>query len=233
VRLRDIIFDLDGTLTDSLGLCYAAFRDVFARHLNRSFTNEEVRAMFGPSEEGVLQRALPDRWQECLEEFLSFYQREHASYVQVFPGVHPLLDWLRGQEARIGVVTGKGPRSAAITLRELGLDKYVDSLKPGSPNGGVKPEAIRQVLAGWGASPEHVAYVGDVGADMRASIQAGTLPLGAGWAPGVNREALAAAGALRVFTSPEELRRWLAEEDEDAPLAPWNGGRIWLTRCPF
>jgi len=215
MRVRDVIFDLDGTLADSLGLCYASFIDVFQRHTGRTYTPLEVRAMFGPSEEGVLQRVLPERWESAMEEWLEFYEREHARYATCFPGIRELLEWLKGGGARVGVVTGKGPRSAEITLRELDLARYVDVLKPGSPNGGIKPVAIREVLSEWGALPVEAAYVGDVAADMRAAVEVGTVPLGAAWAAGANADSLWAAGAIRVFSAPGELQRWLARESSD------------------
>src|SRR5438874_7289091 len=65
-------------------------------------------------------------WEGPFEVFLTYYEERHPDYVRPFPGVHQLLLWLGEQRARRGVVTGKGARTAAVTLRLLGLADYFD-----------------------------------------------------------------------------------------------------------
>ena len=53
--LRGVIFDLDGTLADTLPVCYAAFRAAFHRYVpERTFSDAEITSFFGPNEEGVI-----------------------------------------------------------------------------------------------------------------------------------------------------------------------------------
>ena len=151
--IRGVIFDLDGTIADTLPVCFAAFREVFQDALGRDYSDQEVRAMFGPAEEGVFQRVVPDDWERRMEQYLAAYQRQHSLCPEPFPGMRESIDELCARGIRLAVVTGKGPRSAAISLRELGLEGIFDPVEAGSPNGGVKPAAMRRVLDFWGLEP--------------------------------------------------------------------------------
>ncbi len=57
--LRGVIFDLDGTIADTLPVCFAAFREVFQDALGRDYSDQEVRAMFGPASESLHRSSLP------------------------------------------------------------------------------------------------------------------------------------------------------------------------------
>lgn len=209
IALKGILFDLDGTLTDTLPLCYAAFIEVFQRFTGSTYTAREVHALFGPSEEGVVKRVVPDRWQECLAAYLQVYEREHPRLARVFPGVKRMLDRLRGEGLRLAIVSSKGEGSGSITLRLLGLGAYADAVHWGTPEGGRKPAAIRDVLQQWRCSPSEAAYVGDAPSDMRAARETGVLALGAAWSNGVDGERLREGGAAEVFRSPVDLDTWL------------------------
>lgn len=211
VRLEAVIFDLDGTLGDTMPVCYAAFRAAFHEFLGRSYSDDEIRAMFGPSEEGVIRRLVPDRSEGCLQAFLAAYEREHQQRATCFAGVEGALRLLKASGVRLGIVTGKGPRSAEISLRHLGLTPYFDALEAGSPEGGIKPQAILRMLAGWAIPPERAAYVGDLPYDVWAAKEAGVLPLAAAWAPGSDASALAAAEPQAVFATVEAFAQWLGE----------------------
>lgn len=215
--VRGVIFDLDGTLADTLPICYTAFRQAFLPYTGRSYTNEEIAALFGPSEEGAIRKVVPDRAEECLQLFLKEYEQAHGECRAPFPGLLDALELIRSRGGRTAVVTGKGPHSAAISLRMIGLDGRFDILEAGSPEGGVKAEAIGRVLERWGdVSAAETAYVGDVASDVTAARKAGVLPLSAAWAATADLKALAAASPHALFEDVESFQQWL---DQRLPAA--------------
>ena len=208
--LRGVIFDLDGTVADTLPVCFAAFREVFQDALGRDYSDQEVRAMFGPAEEGILRSLIPHDWERRLEQYLAAYQRLHSLCPEPFPGMRAAIGTLRQRGVRLGIVTGKGPRSAAISLQELGLDGIFEPVQAGSPNGGVKPDAMRRVLDSWGLAPNEVASLGDARPDIESSRQLGMTSLAAAWATTANFEMLSALAPDAIFQRVEEFHDWIA-----------------------
>ena len=78
MHIDGMIFDLDGTLAETLPVCFGAFREVFASYLGRSYDDAEIYALFGPSEEGILQQLLAERWESGLRDYLVAYDRLHG-----------------------------------------------------------------------------------------------------------------------------------------------------------
>jgi phosphoglycolate phosphatase-like HAD superfamily hydrolase len=209
MRLDGMIFDLDGTLTDTFQVCFLAFREALLAFTGVTYTDEEILARFGPSEDGMLQRWVPARWEECLQSYLTVYAREHRRLSRLFPGVETALKLLKERGIPLAVVTGKGPQSAAISLQDLGLMPYFDCVETGSSEGSVKPRCIQRVLARWQVPPGRVAYLGDVPSDIEAARGAGVLPLAAAWEARSNAEALQALDPLAVFGAVPEFIRWI------------------------
>src|SRR5258706_1418946 len=205
-RLSAVIFDLDGPLADSLPLSIAGFQHATSTVAGLTFTDAEVRARFGPSEEGMFRRAVPNRWEECLGVYLDFYDTHHEDRVQLLPGVAELLQSLHDEGVHVGVVTGKGPETAAITLAKLGLAETITEVRAGRIAGPEKPTDIRSVLDTWGRKAADAAYVGDMPGDMRAALEVGVVPLGAAWEITADEAELRADGAVEVFATPPELR---------------------------
>ena len=208
--LRGVIFDLDGTLGDTLPVCYRAFARVFARRLGREYSDAEIHAMFGPSEEGILARLCPDDPDGALDEYLSEYRLAHALCPEPFDGIPSLLEWLRAEGLELAIVTGKGPHSARISLEVFGLGGEFAVVEAGSATGGVKPAAMRRVLAKWGLAPGEVAGVGDSPSDVRAAREVGITSVAAAWAPGADPVRLAAMQPDQLFDAVPVFRRWLA-----------------------
>jgi pyrophosphatase PpaX len=209
VKLQGVIFDLDGTLGDTLPVCCEAYRRTFDEFLGRHYTDREIMALFGPTEEGIVRRLVPDQWQACLQTYLDGYEKAHVHYAQPFPGIEDALGLLRQRGVALGIVTGKGAHSAAISLRYLGLAHYFDVVETGSAEGAVKPRAIQKVIARWGMSPRQVAYVGDSAYDTEAAQEAGVLPLGAAWAATADADSLNALAPLATFRSVESFIKWI------------------------
>ncbi len=204
-----LLLDFDGTIADSLPLCIAAFQRSFVRHTGRICSDREVAAHFGVTEEGIFRRVVPQVWQACLASYLEEYERNHHLCPAPFPGVVQLLARLRRRGVRVGLITGKGPVSAAISLRKLGLADLFDEVRTGSPDGEVKFAQIAELVKAFGVRPGHAAYVGDFVNDMRAARAAGVKALAAAWAPGAAVDALAAEKPDALLRSTEELDRWV------------------------
>ena len=210
---RGVIFDLDGTLGDTLPVCYRAFQRVLGRRLGRSFSPAEIHGMFGPSEEGILSRHFPDDAAAAVEEYLREYRLAHSACPGPFEGIRECLEAAGRRGTRLAVVTGKGPGSARISLNRLGLTRYFPIVEAGSPSGGVKPDSMRRVLRRWRLDPAQVAGVGDSPSDVRSAREVGMASAAAAWAPGASAASLAACGPDRLLRDVGSLREWL----ESAP----------------
>jgi pyrophosphatase PpaX len=81
------LFDLDGTLVDSLPLCYVAFRSAVELSGGAVLSDAEIHALFGPSEDGMMQRVFPDDWHGAL----GFYFKEYERLLPTCPAMIPDL----------------------------------------------------------------------------------------------------------------------------------------------
>ena len=204
-----VLFDLDGTLVDTLPICYVAFRRALEMAGAATLTDDAIHALFGPSEEGMMQRALPDHWERVLPEYFEEYRRLLASCPAVVAELRAALALLRERRIRTGLVTGKSPVTATMSLRHFGLDQAFEAVECGSPEGVVKAAAIRRVLERWRIAPDAAIYVGDGAADMLAAREIGVVAAGAAWAQGARGAELKDARADVIFTDAAEFLAWL------------------------
>lgn len=206
--IKAMIFDLDGTLVDTLPVIFPAFRETFLRFSGRLYSDEEITAMFGPTEEGMIApRVNPSVYHQAYDFLIHRYTELHRSLSEPFPGVMKLLKRLRSLGIRRGIVTGKGIGTAQVTIEMLGLDIYIEELAIGSHSGPDKPRALRQMLAKWGLNAEEAAYVGDVPSDVDAAREVGMIPFGAAWAS--SSKIQADTPAEEIFYTVEDLLAWV------------------------
>ena len=209
LRLEGICFDMDGTLTNTIPAVLHSFRVTFEHFLARTYADDEIRALFGPTEEGIIQKVLPDRSAEGVRYYHRVYEEYHREYAAKFQGIEEALDLLKqDKQKRLGIVTGKGPVSVSITLEQLGLGRFFDVIECGSSIGAAKPEAIRKIARRWKVDPREIGYLGDAAYDMRAAKEAGAIPLGAAWDKGSEHDELEEL-AYAVFLDVESFVRWI------------------------
>lgn len=209
MKLRGMIFDLDGTLADTMLVCLQAFQETLQYFGARSISLQELYPMFGPSEEGILRLLLPDHAEEAYARYLISYERLHQDCTTPFPGIEALLDDLRARGMRIAIVTGKAVETAEISMRTLGLSPRVKRLESGFIDRGDKPELIRRVLRGWRLPANQAAYVGDVLSDLHAARQAGVLPIGAAWAETSGLRFIDPEAGWLVFERVQDFSAWI------------------------
>ena len=208
--LQGIIFDLDGTLGDTLPLCVHAYQQVLLTLLNRAYTASEITVHFGRSEEGIFQQIVPDRWQEAFQLYLVVYEQLHWQCPEPFPGIREALEQLKQRKLVLAMVTGKGSETTRSTLRYLGLTDYFHPVETGSASGVVKATCIQRVLDEWDISPQRVAYVGDTVSDMDEAYKAGVLPLRAAWGTSdISEMHVRAEHAYAEFRSIAQFMTWI------------------------
>lgn len=207
--LQVLIFDFDGTLADTIPLCVAAMQHALQKNTGRAYTPEEIVAEFGITEEGILRKLAPETHAACLQDFLQYYREHHENH-SWFDGMEALLTAAQDRGLKLALVTGKGPGSAAISARALGLSRFFPIVRTGSDERDVKADHIRRICAELGAPPSAAAYIGDAPSDMVAAREAGATALGVLWSNTVPEERLREVASDKIFASVKEFGDWLA-----------------------
>ncbi|MDR3600494.1 MAG: HAD family hydrolase [Desulfosporosinus sp.] len=211
MKLKGIIFDLDGTLLNTLPVCYRGFRKTLLEFTRREYSDQEIAALFGPSEEGIFKKLFPSSWQESLQVYLLEYDRIHPEYAEPFAGIPEALTLLQERKLKLALVSGKGPGSMAISLKHSGLGRFFDLVRTGSDEKASKPEHLREVLKIWDYSPEEVAYVGDMAYDMSSAIEVGAYAIGALWATTTNAQKVLAMNPEVAFDNVPSFIEWIQQ----------------------
>lgn len=184
--IKAIIFDFDGTLADTLLVCFLAFESVFEKFDNLEVTSEEIKAMFGPSETGIIRDNLKNNnYDEAIELYYEIYRDRHENLVQNNEDINTLLKRLKTNGYKLGIVTGKARRSLDISLDCLGLDNFFDVIITGDDVEFPKPhpEGINKALDHLDVLPNEAVFLGDSDADIMAGKQANVLTIGVHWLP--------------------------------------------------
>ena len=208
--LRGFIFDFDGTVADTLPLCYEAFRRAAAPYRGRNLSDEEIRSTFGPTEAGSVRVLAPESPDECLEDFYRHYEDLHRDISDPFPGIRDTLHALKQKNHKLGIVTGKGLRSLEISIKALQLENIFDTIEPGCPDAPCKPQAMESMLAEWNLPGEAVLCLGDSPGDIAAAHTVHANSAAALWAVTPERRiALENAKPDLMFESFRDFAQWL------------------------
>ncbi|HEX2533442.1 MAG TPA: HAD family hydrolase [Chitinophagaceae bacterium] len=209
-QIKAVIFDLDGTIGDTLPLCIRAFRQSIEPLVGRPVSDAEIIATFGPSEEGTIAALAPAHYEKGVADYLQHYEAFHDMCPSPFEGIEELLRTLRERGVRIAMVTGKGKYSTALSLKQFGLKDYFEIIETGVPAGPRKPEGIQEVLDRFSDIPkEEIIYVGDAPSDITASRKAGIPVVAAAWAETAEPEQLKALQPDALFYSLADFATWL------------------------
>ena len=179
-----LIFDLDGTLIDTVPDLANALNEVLREHGHAPFTRREVQGMVGDGIPALVTRGFAARGAdaaeatEALPRFLALYEANAANLSRPYPGVRETLMALRHQGYRTAVCTNKAERATIAVLRGLDLFELFDGIAGGDHFPVRKPDPghLLGLIAELGARPERAAMIGDNENDAAAAHAAG-LPL--------------------------------------------------------
>lgn len=191
-----VLFDLDGTLIDSIELLLSSARHAFEGWHRGGPTDEEwIRGIGTPLVEQLSAYAAGDDEVTLLLERYRRFQREHHDRLtRCYEGVPEVVGRLASLGHPMGVVTSKATPIAHQSLSFVGLDRYFpvivgfDDTTRHKPH----PEPVHVALDRLGAVAARTAFVGDSPHDIRSGNAAGVVTVAALWGP-FDRETLAAA----------------------------------------
>lgn len=201
---------MDGTLTQTNQLIFASFNHIAQKYLGKTLAPREIIALFGPPEEGGLQQLVGEPLvNQAMDELCDFYARNHESMASLHTGIEELLHALKQRGIPMAVFTGKGRRTAEITLDALKLSSYFDLIVSGSDVVRHKPapEGIQKIMSALSVPSERVLMIGDGLSDVRASKAAGVKMAAVLW-DSYDRDRVLAEKTDFVFYTVEELHAW-------------------------
>lgn len=176
-----LIFDLDGTLIDTVPDLANALNEVLREHGYAPFPPREVQAMVGDGIPALVTHGFAARGAGAIEasqaipEFLEFYEASAANLSRPYPGVRDTLVELRRRGYRTAVCTNKAERATTAVLRGLALLPLFDGIAGGDHFAVRKPDPghLLGLIAELGGQRERAAMIGDNENDAAAAHAAG------------------------------------------------------------
>ncbi|MDZ4804467.1 MAG: HAD family hydrolase [Candidatus Eisenbacteria bacterium] len=208
-RPRAAVFDLDGTIIDSLGLTFEAMREAVRPFLDHDLTDEEIYARFGPSDHEIVAGFVaPGDADRAVRRLMAAYERG-VERMPLFPGIEALLDTLADQDVVLALCTGRGRPSTDLVIRSLRLDRWFEVSVTGEEGGRPKPapDGILETLRRLELDPAEVLYTGDSVKDVDAGLAAGTPTVAARWGGVEGDEPGFARATLRAH-HPRDILTW-------------------------
>jgi len=205
-----VLFDLDGTLLDSIALILESYRHTLAAHELPPHSDEDVLSGLGTTLGAQFRRWGYDADADALiETYIEHNLRVHDELVKPYPGVNKVVLWLRERGVPLGLVTSKRRRGGEQGVRALGLEGCFEVMIFGDEVSRPKPdpEPVELALRGLGlAASPRITFVGDAIHDVESGLAAGIHTIAVTWGAG-KRPALDEAHV--VVESAAELSRAL------------------------
>jgi phosphoglycolate phosphatase len=207
-----LIFDLDGTLVDTIGDIAASMNSSLTAHGFPTLAPEAYRSMVGWGMRALARSALPSYAQDeatverCYTDALAAYMKNPTALSVPYPGVRELLAELAQRGLPCAVLSNKADPVVRLVVETLLPDsgfRLLQGERPGVPHK-PDPTSALGLAAALGVRPGKVLYLGDSGVDMKTAKAAGFFAVGAAWGFR-DRSELLEDGADVIIESPLDL----------------------------
>ncbi len=205
-----ILFDLDGTLLNTLDDLTDSVNEVLLQEGYRQRTKEEIKTFIGDGAKMLLERSLPPGTSEseilrCLILFREYYLKNMRNRTGPYEGMPQLLRRLKQMGIKVGVVSNK-PDEATKEMCRFYFGADVDAAIGDNTERKKKPEPdnVIEALKQLGSPKETALYVGDSEVDVATAKNAGILCVAVTWGYR-SRDTLAEAGAYVIIDEPKQL----------------------------
>ena len=185
-----VIFDLDGTLLDTLDDLGAAVNYAMSQRGFPLHTREEYRMMVGHGARNLMTQAVPAEYRNdealidaVLVDFRNYYNTHIDVYTKPFPGIPQLLESLHQNGIKLAVASNKFQEGTEHLIKEFFHDIPFVAILGNRPNQPLKPdpEVVGEVLRKTGLSKADAVMVGDSDTDMETAANGGIRGIAVGW----------------------------------------------------
>jgi phosphoglycolate phosphatase len=206
------VFDLDGTLADTIDDITAAVNHVMAHYSFPEASPADVKYMVGDGIKELMLRAFPEERREdtallteALKIFKQYYSEHFCDYTLPYEGIIPMLDKLKSDGVRLCVVTNKNEEAVALIIEKL-FSGYFEIVIGNSDKVKQKPDpsSVLYIMDKIGAGAGDTFYIGDAYTDIYTAKNAGVKGIGVLWGFRTYSE-LHDAGADFIVSKPEEI----------------------------
>ncbi len=210
MRIRAVIWDLDGTLLDTLQDLAASVNAALAQNGLPARTTDEVRQFVGNGVRRLIERAVPPGTDETTvqsvyDAFVAHYGAHSRDHTRPYDGVLPVLDALLARGVKLAIVSNK----IDFAVKELSRAYFDDRMRSAvgdAPERRRKPapDSVLEAMRQLGVAPEETVYVGDSDVDVETARNAGVTCCAVSW--GFRTEqCLQEAGAEHIAATPQAL----------------------------
>lgn len=208
MKTSAVLFDLDGTLADSLPFIIGTYRVVFD-NLGLPWREEEVGRWIGRPLMEIAAHFARGREEEFFRAYQRHYEQGHDRHVRLFPGTLEMLAELKGMGLRLGIVTSKGAQGTRRTVELTRLNHYMDVIVTAHdvPRHKPFPDPVHRALELLSVSSPAAVFVGDSRHDIEAGKKAGTVTYGVTWGMATREELLSCGPDGLLEAWPDLVRR--------------------------
>ncbi len=205
-----VLFDLDGTLADTIPLIVASYQHAFRTVLAQEVEEARARAWIGRPLLPALLEESADHGHELDRVYRAWNLENTGRLIQRYAGVPEMLEALASAGVRCGVATSKRRETAMLALEGVGIAGVIDVVAglEDTTRHKPEPEPLLHAAATLGVAPGTCVYVGDATVDVLAARAAGMAAVAVTWGAG-EREALVATGPDAVVDTVPDLTAYL------------------------
>ena len=211
-----LIFDLDGTLVDSLPGIAASLNRSLTAHGLPGHSDAAIRSFVGDGLKTLVQRAAPAADPALLASLIALFKKDYelswSQGTRIYPGIHQMLEELQQDGYHLGVLSNKTHDFTVAMVRAV-FPRIHFARVLGQQDGTrhkPHPDGALQIAATLGTAPATCVIIGDSSIDLETAANAGMQAIAVSWGYH-DRARLLAAGATRILDHPAELPDMLAE----------------------
>lgn len=219
MKFKGIIFDLDGTLVNSLEDIADSMNKVLMNHGFPIHDIDAYKYFIGNGIKNLVRKTIPDAQrnealiEECYKSMTEIYSRNYLNKTKPYHGIKELLSELSKLNLKLAVLSNKTDDFTKKIIAKFFPDINFTDVR-GLTNEAYKkpdPKAAIEIAAEFKLHPDEIVYIGDTSVDMQTAVNAGMYPAGVLWGFR-EKEELLTHGAQFILEQPMDLFKLLKQE---------------------